>query len=57
MTIGAIASGWLNEMLTHELADPQTQEMVRVTDWRRFWLVPCVVVLMSFVLLLLFVRA
>ena len=57
MTIGAIASGWLNEKLTREVTDPQTPSVVtRLTDWRRFWLVPCAVVLVSFVLLVLFVR-
>ena len=57
MTIGAVAAGWLNEMLTREVTDEQTGEVVKVTDWPRFWSVPCVVALISFVMLVVFLRA
>ena len=54
MTIGAIAAGWLNEMLTREVRDPQTGEVTKVTSWPQFWTVPCVVALISFIMLVLF---
>ena len=57
MTIGAVASGWLNEKLTCEVTDPETNEVIKVTDWPRFWLVPCVVALISAVMLVVFLRA
>lgn len=50
MWIGTEASGWLNQKLTRETTDPQTGVKTRVTDWRRFWIVPCVGVLISLVL-------
>jgi hypothetical protein len=56
MTIGAIAAGWLNEMLTREVTDPETGQTVKVTNWPRFWLVPGAIALVSFVLLVLFLR-
>jgi nucleoside transporter len=56
MTIGAVASGWLNELLTKEVTDPETGAVVKATDWRTFWLVPCGIVMVSFVLLLIFLR-
>lgn len=54
MWLGTEGSGWLNQALTHETIDPATGEKVRVTDWTRFWLVPCAgaaVALVAFVLL------
>ena len=56
MTIGAIAAGWLNEMLTQKVTDPTTNEVVSITDWRRFWLIPGAVALVSFVMLILFLK-
>jgi hypothetical protein len=54
MWLGTEASGYLNQALTKEVPDPATGQMKRVTDWRTFWLVPCigvVVCLTVFVLL------
>jgi predicted MFS family arabinose efflux permease len=53
MWIGTEASGWLNQYYTTETVDPATGEKVRVTDWTKFWLVPCmgiVALLVVFVL-------
>jgi nucleoside transporter len=41
MWIGTEASGWLNQYYTSETVDPATGEKTRVTDWTKFWLVPC----------------
>ncbi len=49
MWLGTEASGWLNQWLTVEVPDPKTGTMVRVTDWRKFWAVPCVGVLIALV--------
>jgi nucleoside transporter len=54
MWLGTEASGWLNQYYTTETLDPATGEKVRVTDWRKFWLVPCVGVLVALVLFVLF---
>lgn len=54
MWIGSEASGWLNQWATSEQTDPETGEVVRQTDWKKFWAVPCVgvaVCLLVFVLL------
>jgi nucleoside transporter len=54
MWIGSEASGWLNQRVTTERTDPETGETVKETDWRLFWMVPCVgvvVCLLAFVLL------
>jgi MFS family permease len=45
MWLGTEASGWLNQKCTQEVVDPQTGEKKQITDWRRFWLVPCIGVL------------
>jgi nucleoside transporter len=49
MWLGSEASGWLNQWLTVESPDPKSGMAVRVTDWRKFWLVPCVGVLIALV--------
>jgi nucleoside transporter len=49
MWLGTEASGWLNQAFTTESIDPATGAKVRHTDWRKFWLVPCVGVLISLV--------
>jgi nucleoside transporter len=49
MWLGTEASGWLNQALTVDTPDPATGAMVRTTDWRKFWLVPCVGVAIAFV--------
>jgi hypothetical protein len=49
MYLGTEASGWLNHMFTKETVDPITQQPVRVTDWTRFWLIPCAGVLICLI--------
>ncbi|MBT4866037.1 MAG: MFS transporter [Planctomycetaceae bacterium] len=54
MWIGSEASGWLNHWATTERTDPETGETIKETNWRLFWTVPCVgvvVCLLAFVLL------
>ncbi len=45
MWVGTEASGLLNQYFTREAVDPATGDKVRVTDWTKFWLVPCVGIL------------
>lgn len=45
MWIGSEASGWLNAATTTEHTDPETGAIVRETNWSKFWLVPCIGVL------------
>jgi nucleoside transporter len=54
MWVGTEASGYLNQFFTTETVDPATGEKVRVTDWRKFWLIPCLGVVVALVLFLLF---
>ena len=56
MYLGTEASGWLNQRCTREATDPVTGQPIKVTDWTRFWLVPCMGVLISLVLFLVFGR-
>ena len=56
MYLGTEASGWLNQRCTRQTIDPTTGQTVRVTDWTRFWLIPCVGVVLSLVLFLLLGR-
>lgn len=49
MYFGTEASGWVNQMFTRETVDEATQQPVRVTDWQKFWLIPCVGVVISLV--------
>lgn len=53
MYLGTEASGWLNQWLTREVPDPHTGQPTVVTDWRKFWAIPCAGVLISLVLFLL----
>jgi nucleoside transporter len=46
MLIGSEASGRLNQYCTKESIDPNTGAMIRTTDWRVFWIVPCAGVLL-----------
>ncbi len=55
MWLGTEASGWLNQYYTRETVNVATGEKVRVTDWGKFWLVPCVGVLAALVLFVIFV--
>ena len=50
MYLGTEASGWINQWFTRETVDPVTQEKVGMTDWTKFWLVPCVGVVICLVL-------
>ena len=54
MYIGTEAAGWLNQHYTREVTDPATGTTIKVTDWRRFWLVPCVGALICLVLFVIF---
>ncbi|HEY1785012.1 MAG TPA: MFS transporter, partial [Pirellulales bacterium] len=54
MYFGTEASGWLNQRLTREVVDPATGTAERVTDWRTFWLIPAVSILISVVLFVIF---
>ena len=48
MYLGTEASGWLNQRFTRETAPAVDGEPPRrTTDWRRFWLVPAIVVGLS----------
>jgi nucleoside transporter len=49
MYLGTEASGWLNQRLTRTQADPHTGQEVRHTDWRTFWAIPAVGVLVCLV--------
>ena len=54
MYIGTEAAGWLNQHYTKEVTDPATGVVSKVTNWRRFWLVPCVGALICLVLFVVF---
>jgi MFS family permease len=54
MYFGTEAAGWLNQYFTREVVDPQTGVASKVTDWRSFWLVPCIGALICLVLFVLF---
>ncbi len=56
MWLGTEASGWLNQFYTREAVDAATGEKVRVTDWGKFWLVPCVGILAALVLFIFVFR-
>jgi MFS family permease len=54
MYIGTEVAGWLNQHYTKEITDPATGVTTKVTDWRRFWLVPCVGALICLALFVVF---
>ena len=54
MWLGTEASGFLNHRLTHETVDPTTGEKVKVTDWKTFWLVPCIGVVLALIVFVIF---
>lgn len=54
MYVGTEAAAWLNQYYTREITDPATGITSKVTDWRRFWLVPCVGALICLVLFVIF---
>jgi nucleoside transporter len=49
MYLGTELSGWVNQRFTKEIVDPATQQKIKVVDWSRFWLVPCIGVLICLV--------
>ena len=54
MWLGSEAAGWLNQAFTHETVDPATGQTVRVTDWRKFWIVNCLGVVAALAVYLIF---
>jgi len=56
MYFGTEAAGWLNQYCTREITDPTTGVTTKVTDWRRFWAVPCVGALICLVLFMAFFK-
>ncbi len=54
MYFGTELAGWLNQHYTREVTDPVTGAVVKVTDWRRFWTVPCVGALVCLALFVVF---
>jgi hypothetical protein len=50
MWLGTEAAGWLNQRFTTESTDPATGMTSRVTDWKSFWLIPAVGVVVCLVL-------
>ena len=53
MYLGTEASGWINHFVTRESQDPATGQIVRTTDWRKFWMIPCLGVVVSLALFVL----
>jgi MFS family permease len=41
MYLGTEASGWVNSWCTHDVIDPAKGGTRKVTEWTRFWIVPC----------------
>ncbi len=55
MYLGTEASGLLNQRLTREISGPDGR-VEHVTDWRTFWLVPCIGVLLCLAVFVIFFR-
>ncbi len=53
MYLGTEASGWINQFVTKEAPDPVTGQLVKTTDWQKFWMLPCLGVVVSLVLFIL----
>ena len=50
MYLGTEGAGWLNQRFTREEAPALEGEPPhRVTDWRKFWLIPCIAVTVALV--------
>ena len=56
MYLGSEGAAWLNQYFTSETTDPATGTVVKVTDWRSFWLVPCIGSLFCLILFLIFFK-
>jgi predicted MFS family arabinose efflux permease len=54
MWLGSEAAGWLNQAFTREVPEPSTGQIVRTTDWRRFWAISCFGVVAALVVYLIF---
>jgi hypothetical protein len=57
MWLGTELAGWLNQRYTRESVDPKTGQVVRVTDWRMFWLIPCIGVVIALAVFIAFFQA
>ena len=56
MLLGTELAGWLNERYTTETTDPVTRKRIAVTDWRKFWLIPCIGVVVALAVFVAFFR-
>jgi MFS family permease len=57
MWLGTELAGWLNQRYTRETVDPATGQIVRVTDWQKFWIIPCIGVVASLAVFVAFFQA
>jgi hypothetical protein len=57
MYLGTEASGWVHHYTTKDVIDPVTKAETRVTDWTRFWLLPCLGAFLCLVLFIAFFRS
>ena len=57
MWLGTELAGWLNQRYTTETTDPATGKKTAVTDWRKFWLIPCIGVVVALAVFVAFFRA
>ena len=57
MWLGTELAGWLNQRYTRETIDPATGRKTAVTDWRKFWLIPCIGVVIALAAFVAFFRA
>jgi hypothetical protein len=53
MYLGTELAGWLNHRYTREAIDPATGAKTHVTDWRKFWLLPCIGVTIALIVFLI----
>jgi hypothetical protein len=56
MWLGTELAGWLNQRYTTETTDPATGKKIAVTDWRKFWLIPCIGVVVALAVFVAFFR-
>ncbi len=52
MYLGTELAGWLNHRYTREMVDPKTGAKIHVTEWRKFWLLPCIGVTIALIIFL-----
>jgi hypothetical protein len=53
MWLGTEASGWLNQRYTRETVTPSGEKRP-ITDWTKFWLIPCIGAAVSVIFFLIF---